>query len=207
MCKEDGASGQDSRRGQHGSPYDQASRRSRTHEARQEPQPHIREGRSDKAAKLHSVTRATTSRDVDESSPGVGRSIPGGDIWAERGEHGRWVRVHVTPRLSMFYPEEVPRVPGRKTIFRATRKVQDIYLSGERFKMESDWTVGSPDDVLDESWTCRTIFIVARIHSSDHRTDQSREDRDRNHLIEEEFPGRVRLIETTNPEVSIDGDS
>ena len=49
----------------------------------------IREGRSDKAAKLHSVTRATTSRDVHESSPGVSRRVPGGDFWAERDEHCR----------------------------------------------------------------------------------------------------------------------
>ena len=83
--------------------------------------------------------------------------------------------VHVTPRSSMFYPEEAPKGPGRKTRLRATGKVQCIYLSGERFKMEGDWTVENPDDVLDEPWTGRTIFIVDRIHSSAHGTDQRRQ--------------------------------
>ena len=44
----------------------------------------IQVGSSDRAANLHSVTRATTSRDVDEASPGVSRSVPGEDFWAER---------------------------------------------------------------------------------------------------------------------------
>ena len=41
--------------------------------------------------------------------------------------------------------------------------------------MENDWAVDNPDDVIDESWTGRTIFIVDRIYSSDHGSDQRRQ--------------------------------
>ena len=111
----------------------------------------IREGRSEQAAKLHSIstttsTTTTTTTRRGESSQASSRSLPGGDFWAEHGEHGRWVRVHVNARSSMFYPEEASRGPGRKTRLRATRKVQGIYLSGERFKTEGDWTTDNNDD-------------------------------------------------------------
>ena len=54
----------------------------------------FKEGRSDKAAKLHSVTRSDRQElaaakliNVDESFA----SVSGGDFWAERGKAGRWV--------------------------------------------------------------------------------------------------------------------
>ena len=60
----------------------------------------FKESRSDKAAKLHSVTRSERQElaaakliNVDESFA----SVSGGDYWAERGEAGRWVRVHTHP--------------------------------------------------------------------------------------------------------------
>ena len=75
----------------------------------------------------------------------------------------------------MFYPEEAPRGPGRKTRLKTGRKVQGTYLSRMRFKKESDWTMDNPDDELNENWTGRTIFIVDRTHSPDHGTDQRRQ--------------------------------
>ena len=45
----------------------------------------FRDGRSGKAAKLHLVGHK------------VG-NVGGGDLWSEKGECGRWVRVHRTPR-------------------------------------------------------------------------------------------------------------
>ena len=89
-------------------------------------------------------------------------------MWAERGEHGRWVRIHVTPRTSMFYPEEAPRGPGRKTRLKITRKIQGMYMSGLRFKKENNWTKDNIDDEL-------SIFIVDTHHSPDHGTDQRRQ--------------------------------
>ena len=76
------------------------------------------EGRSGKAAKLHSVTRMLRQdsamakiQSADESFA----SVSGGDYWAERGEAGRWVRVHTHPRVSAFLHWKVPGGPGRKT--------------------------------------------------------------------------------------------
>jgi hypothetical protein len=75
----------------------------------------------------------------------------------------------------MFYPEEAPRGPGRKTRLKTVKKVQGTYANGLRFKKESDWTRDNEDDEFIESWTGRTIFIVDKRHSSDHGTDQRRQ--------------------------------
>jgi hypothetical protein len=132
----------------------------------------IRVGRSEQAAKLHSVSTVTPTQNQDQPSS---RNVPGGDYWAERGENGRWVRAHVKPRLSMFYPEEAPRGPVCKTRFKPTRKVQGTYVIGLRFKKESDWTRDNRDDEFDENWTGRTIFIVDKQHSSNHGKDHRRQ--------------------------------
>ena len=132
----------------------------------------IREGRSGQAAKLHSISISSPAQNVEQAASG---NLPGGDFWAERGEHGRWVRVHVNPRLPMFYPEDAPRGPGRKTIFKPLRKVQGTYVSGLRFKKDNDWTMDNIDDELNDNWTGKTIFIVDRNHSPEHGTDQKRQ--------------------------------
>ena len=75
----------------------------------------------------------------------------------------------------MFDPEEAPRGPGRKTRLKPMRKVQGTYVSGLRFKQESDWTRDNVDDELNENWTGKTIFIVDKQHSPDHGTDQRRQ--------------------------------
>ena len=75
----------------------------------------------------------------------------------------------------MFYPEEAPRGPGRKTRFKTTRKIQGMYVSGLRFKKENNWTKDNIDDELSEEWTGKTIFIVDKHHSPDHGTDQRRQ--------------------------------
>ena len=75
----------------------------------------------------------------------------------------------------MFFPEEAPRGPGRKTRLKTLRKVQGTYLSGERFKKENDGTMDSPDDELNETRTGRICVIVDRIHSPDHGTYQRRQ--------------------------------
>ena len=131
----------------------------------------IREGRSEQAAKLQSVSTSSPTQIVEQADS---RNLPGGDFWAERGDHRRWVRVHVNPRSSMFYPEEAPRGPGRKTGFKPLRKLQGTYLSGLRFKKENDWTMDNVDDEVNDNWTGKTIFIVDRNHSPDHGTDQRR---------------------------------
>ena len=141
----------------------------------------IREGRSEQAAKLHSlstpnyIVQETCSPDKIVVEQAASRNLPGEDCWAERGEHGCWVRVHVNPISSMFYPEEAPRGPGRKTRLKPLRKVKGTYLSGLGFKRENDWTMDNTDDELNESWTGRAVFIFDRNHSPDHGTDQRRQ--------------------------------
>ena len=68
----------------------------------------------------------------------------------------------------MFYQEEAPRGPGRKTRLKTE-------VSRMRFKKENDWTMDNPDDELNENWNGRNIFIVDRTHSTDHGTDQRRQ--------------------------------
>ena len=86
-----------------------------------------REGRSEKAAKLHSVAKASRQLKAARKAEAVFSvlgNILGQDYWSERGEQGRWVRVHATPRQSMFSPGEVARGPGSKTRLRPERVVQ-----------------------------------------------------------------------------------
>ena len=64
-------------------------------------------GRSDAAAKLHSVEGSLIpSRTSGRVIPSVDLSSrkSSGDYWAEKGEHGRWVRIHVEPRTDRFDP-------------------------------------------------------------------------------------------------------
>jgi hypothetical protein len=75
----------------------------------------------------------------------------------------------------MFYPDDAPRGPGRKTRLKPMRRVQGIYDNGLRFKKCDDWTQNTGDDELDETWTGNTIFIVDKMHSPDHGTDQRRQ--------------------------------
>ncbi len=75
----------------------------------------------------------------------------------------------------MFYPEEAPRGPGRKTRLKPLRNVQGTYVSGLRIKEENDWTKDSIDDELSEMWTGNTIFIADQQHLPDHGTDQRRQ--------------------------------
>ena len=75
----------------------------------------------------------------------------------------------------MFYPEEASQGPGRKTRLRSKRKIQGMYMSSERFKIGSDWTLDNEDDEVNDLWTGKMIFIVDRIHTLDHGTDQRRQ--------------------------------
>ena len=65
----------------------------------------FRGGRSEKAAKVHSILkqeRQSAAEDKKREVPETYKHLPGGDFWAERGEQGRWVRIHAVPRLCSF---------------------------------------------------------------------------------------------------------
>ena len=59
------------------------------------------EGRAGAAAQLHSLSRRKRQSKAEEkkvsSMNSLGNEL-GKDFWSERGEHGRWVRVHKSPR-------------------------------------------------------------------------------------------------------------
>ena len=94
----------------------------------------FRSGRSDKAAKLHSILKGK----VDHAT---GRDC---DFWAERGERGRWVRIHNQPRTASFSSDEVPRGPGRKTRLRNSRVVHGVDVAGHHFSTTDDWRRTAP---------------------------------------------------------------
>ena len=91
-------------------------------------------GRSDAAAKLHLVMEtqtpvSTTGRLSQVVEQALRR--PTGDYWADRGEHGRWARIHLEPGPGSSIPEE-PRGPGRKARLCATRGTQGTFLHRRR---------------------------------------------------------------------------
>ena len=129
-----------------------------------------KEGRSDKAAKQQPVTREswqesamTKLRTVDESFS----SISGGHDWAERGEAGRWVRVHTHPRTSSVLPWKVPGGPGRKTRLTHERSTRGVNSQGRQFTNDDLWDEPTANPITMTPWTGRTIFMVDQIHS-DH---------------------------------------
>ena len=125
----------------------------------------FRSGRSDKAAKLHSILKG-------KSDHPEGRDC---DFWAERGERGRWVRIHNQPRTKNFSPDEVPRGPGRKTRLRNSRVVHGMDGEGRRFTTTDDWSEHGTSGITSTPWTGKTIFLVDKIHDSHWGTDQRRQ--------------------------------
>ena len=125
----------------------------------------FRSGRSDKAAKLHSILKGK----VDHAT---GRDC---DFWAERGERGRWVRIHNQPRTASFSPDEVSRGPGRKTRLRNSRVVYGVDVAGHRFTTTDDWSKNGTCGITSTPWTGKTIFLVDKIHDDRWGTDQRRQ--------------------------------
>ena len=137
-----------------------------------------KEGRADKAAKLHSlrskdqggaraqeeeITRAMSSLDGAGDTWNdirrVGNDVRGGDRWKSRGHEGTWHRWHVTPRRSMFTPYRVSKGPGKEVALRSSRFTCGVTQSGKKFEVYDDWT--RPDRrhmLLDEPWMGYTVF-------------------------------------------------
>ena len=139
----------------------------------------FREGRAEKAAKLHSIVKVNQKKKAETKEVKACSRFSrasGGDYWSEKGEHGRWVRVHVNPRTSSFLPSEGASGPGRKTRLMACRESHGSYENGEQFREKDDWTVikGRAQEGW-RSWTGRSIFVVDRKYSSDYGTDQRRQ--------------------------------
>ena len=114
------------------------------------------EGRSTKAAKLHSVVSRIEDL-VDHDTAGADP-----DAWESRGEGGAWIRRHSTPRLSLFTPYRVPRGPPKGTRLGLKRRTVGQFVNGVAFDVTDDWTSGSQAHrFLSDGWTGRTIFTIA----------------------------------------------
>ena len=138
----------------------------------------FREGRSDKAAKLHSVMRMLREesavaklQSTDESFA----SVSGGDYWAEKGEAGRWVRVHTHPIISAFLLWKVSGGPGRKTRLTPERSTRGLNSHGQQFRVDDSWERPIQSMTPTIPWTCRTIFLVDKTHTDRWGADQRRQ--------------------------------
>ena len=82
------------------------------------------------------------------------------DQWHVRGAGGSWVRVHNTPRRSLFTPCRVPRGPARPDLLSQVRRTVGTDANGQSFVIEDDWKdAGDAHRVLDLPWTGVTTFV------------------------------------------------
>ena len=147
----------------------------------------FRDGRSAKAAKLHSILKKERQAKAEEKTAQADVTFSesaGGDHWSERGERGRWVRVHSVPRTMDFLPHEAAKGPGSKTRLLSVRSTSGVDARGRQFKVEDDWTHSIPRHCVGKGlkWTGRTIFIVDKTHTNKFGTDQRRQRDEVNNL-------------------------
>ena len=121
----------------------------------------FRAGRSEAAAQLHHLRRKQRQEEFDKSTSILNIRDKKADRWGQRGESGVWMRLHATPRQSMFTPFKIPRGPGRSTKLSRTRITEGVDERGVQFKIVDDWTKPSESHRLMPSvWTGRTSFRV-----------------------------------------------
>ena len=86
------------------------------------------------------------------------------DSWDESGEHGRWVRVHRTPRRSLFTPHRVAGGPSASDCLSTKRVTKGTYIrSGISFEVIDDYSVeGDSHRMLEGAWLGITEFVSTR---------------------------------------------
>ena len=114
---------------------------------------------------------AAKPNNVDESFA----SVSGGYYWAERGEAGRWVRVHTRPRTSPFLAWKVPGGPSRKTRLTQEQSTRGVNSQGKQFRVDGLWDTPTRSMLPMTPWTGRTIFLVDKAHTDRWGTDQRRQ--------------------------------
>jgi hypothetical protein len=129
----------------------------------------FREGRSDKAANLQSVSktakleRLAKSNNKLKSVCNMFASVDGGDYWHERGGNGKWIRAHCTPRTHLFTPAKVTKGPADLDKLRCARITKGVYSNGETFLISDDWREAArAHEKLKLSWTGVTEFEVRK---------------------------------------------
>ena len=89
------------------------------------------------------------------------------DYRAERGEYGRWVRIHIEPRTGKFDSGRAPKGPGRKTRRCTTRRTQGIFDDGETCDKSAEWQFQNDDQ--------ETLFLTQSILKSTALTSDGKE--------------------------------
>ena len=140
-----------------------------------------REGRSEKASKLHELSRAQRQKEHNASLNLFSFEKGISDDWGERGEDSKWCRLHRTPRRAMFTPFKIPRGPGRKTRLKSVRITEGINELGQSFRIVDDWMDPTQaHKLLDKMWVGKTFFDVNRDEDVSMGGDYRRQ-RDRAH--------------------------
>ena len=127
----------------------------------------FRDGRAQSAAKLHAISRAKPQEEFQDGG--------NGDRWTERGEQGRWTRLHRTPRAHLFNPRRVPHGPGRKSRLSTIRETVGIDEGGQKFTISDDWTSAENPLVMDRRWTGMTTFKTINFDDCRFGGDQRRQ--------------------------------
>ena len=163
----------------------------------------LKQGKSDKGTKLHSVTRSIRQDSAMLKLQMVEKnfaSVAGGDYWAERGEAGRWVGVHTTPRTFSFLPWKLPADRGRKTRLTHERSTRGVNSQGRKLRVDNSWDNPASSSVPMRPWTDRTIFMVDNVHIDRWGTDQQRQRIEVGNLKGSRELSWFRLSENTNPQ-------
>ena len=129
----------------------------------------FRDGRAQQAARLHAIQRLKPQSQFRGGA---------GDRWEERGENGSWIRLHRSPRSSLFNPRRVPHGPGKRSRLSVIRETIGIDENGQRFVKSDDWTDPQAPKSLPRRWTGITIFRSEEFDDGHFGGDQRRQ-RDR----------------------------
>ena len=127
----------------------------------------FREGRADKAAKLQYLAKTQRQAQAQEAMISACEKFDAGhrqDKWTSRGADGDWIRLHDTPRRSLFTPCRVARGPAHPDKLEGKRMTIGVFANGEKFKLEDCWREpGLAHRVLSKPWTGATYFKVRKI--------------------------------------------
>ena len=149
---------------------------------------------------MEEATPKARGRSAEKADPSIAAPPRGEpDFWAEKGEHGRWVRVHSTPRRAPFDPWDVPNGPGRKTRLQSLRLTKGVFIRGGSFEEKDHWQDRREEDKKEE-WTGSTIFLVDKSYTKDFGTDQRRQRQEAQNLREAKASRTLSWADATDSE-------
>ena len=123
----------------------------------------FREGRAKKAVELKRVDKRARCKSAEHKIIATCDKYAerrGGDSWFSRGSEGTWVRMHSTPRRSLFTPCRVPRGPAHPDELSTHRCTVGVDVNGQSFRIQDDWSnAGASHRVFKLPWTGTTTFM------------------------------------------------